>query len=77
MKSKRWIFIAATVVGLVMLESPIILAANTFEPTILGFPFLVSWVIFWWAFCTINFLVAHIYDWGDSKKEPSEPGGDT
>lgn len=60
----RILFIAATVLGLIMMESPIILLANRVEPTILGFPFLLAWVLFWWAFCTLVFLVAHLMNWG-------------
>lgn len=60
----RVFFIAATIFGIIMMESPTILWANRVEPTVLGFPFLLAWVLFWWAFCTAVFLVAHLMNWG-------------
>lgn len=62
--SWRIIFLVAAILGLLMLESPIILLANRIEPMIFGFPFLVAWVLIWWAFCTIIFFVAYKMNWG-------------
>lgn len=70
----RILFIAATVLGLIMLESPIILLANRAEPTVLGFPFLLAWVLFWWAFCTAVFLVAHLMNWGKPRNRAVAEG---
>ncbi|WP_261763958.1 DUF3311 domain-containing protein [Marinococcus halophilus] len=47
-----------------MLESPIILIANRVEPFLLGMPFLVFWVFFWWLLCTCLFFVAYKTNWG-------------
>lgn len=67
-KNKLRIFlIAMPTIGLIMLESPILLLANSIEPVLLGFPFLIVWVLFWWAFCTIMFFIAYKMDWGKSK----------
>lgn len=62
--NKRAVFTALTIIGLIMMESPIILWANKIEPMVLGIPFLLFWVLFWWAFCTVLFLVAYKYNWG-------------
>ena len=66
MKSKKSTVVFHTVVilGLIMLETPIVLLANNIEPMIFGLPFLVFWVLFWWLFCTIIFLIAYIKKWG-------------
>jgi len=63
----RIFFIVVPIIGLLMLESPIILLANSIEPIIFGFPFLVAWVLFWWAFCTIIFFIAYKMNWGKQK----------
>ncbi|MBO1002154.1 DUF3311 domain-containing protein [Pseudogracilibacillus auburnensis] len=62
--NKRILFTILTILGLVMLESPIILWANKIDPMVLGLPFLLFWVLFWWAFCTILFLIAYKFNWG-------------
>ncbi|MBT2600488.1 MULTISPECIES: DUF3311 domain-containing protein [Oceanobacillus] len=51
-----------------MLESPIILAANRVEPMIFGFPFLISWVLFWWLFCCVVLYIAYRTNWGKNKE---------
>ncbi|WP_449354210.1 hypothetical protein ACUL41_13035 [Virgibacillus natechei] len=60
----RIFFHVSTIIGLLMLESPIILLANNIEPMFFGVPFLISWVLFWWAFCTIIFFIAYMKNWG-------------
>lgn len=67
--NKRIIFICLTILGLVMLESPIILLANRIEPMVLGIPFLVFWILIWWLFCTVVFFIAYKANWGNNKKE--------
>lgn len=62
--NKRILFTILTILGLVMLESPIILWANKIDPMVLGLPFLLFWVLFWWTFCTILFLIAYKFNWG-------------
>ncbi|OZT79777.1 DUF3311 domain-containing protein [Marinococcus halophilus] len=57
-------YITATFIVLFMLESPIILIANRVEPFLLGMPFLVFWVFFWWLLCTCLFFVAYKTNWG-------------
>jgi len=64
MSKKTMFFHVATILGLVMLISPVLLFANTIEPTIFGMPFLLAWVLFWWGYCTVVFLLAHFYNWG-------------
>lgn len=61
---KRYVFTTLIILGLIMMESPIILLANRVEPFILGMPFLIFWVLFWWLFCTIVFLIAYRANWG-------------
>lgn len=67
-KNKLGVFFhVATIFGILMAESPIILAANRIEPMIFGIPFLLNWVLFWWLFCTIILLIAYRKNWGKSK----------
>ncbi|SFE58541.1 DUF3311 domain-containing protein [Alteribacillus iranensis] len=65
----RIFLFAASIFGLIMMESPLLLAANRVEPFIFGFPFLVAWILFWWAFCTILFFIAHKMNWGKPKSK--------
>lgn len=56
-----------------MVESPIILAANRIEPTVFGIPFLLVWVLLWWAFCTAVFAIAHLVGWGKPNTADRHP----
>jgi len=67
--NRRIAFTVLIILGLVMMESPIILFVNKVEPTVMGMPFLLFWILFWWAFCTIVFLVAYRMNWGKNKRE--------
>lgn len=64
----RVFLIVMPTLGLIMLESPIVLLANSIEPVLFGLPFLIVWVLFWWAFCTIMFYIAYKTNWGKPKK---------
>lgn len=72
-KNKLGIFFhVVTIIGILMMESPIILLANRIEPKIFGFPFLIAWILFWWFICTLILLIAYQMDWGrinNRKKE--------
>lgn len=60
-------FHIAVIFGLVMLVTPILLLANSVEPVIFGMPFLLTWVLCWWFFCTIILLFAYLNNWGKKK----------
>lgn len=62
--SKRAIYNLLIILGLIMMESPILLLANRIEPIVLGMPFLLFWTLLWWGFCTIVFLIAYQTNWG-------------
>ncbi|MCT1578398.1 DUF3311 domain-containing protein [Oceanobacillus kimchii] len=64
----KYVYHLCTIFGLIMLESPIILAANRVEPMIFGFPFLISWVLFWWLFCCVVLYIAYRTNWGKNKE---------
>ncbi len=60
----RVVLIGLVILGLVMMESPVILWANKVNPMVLGMPFLLFWVLLWWAFCTVVLLIAFKLNWG-------------
>lgn len=55
---------ASMMVCFVMLESPLILIANSIEPMLFGLPFFLVWNLFWWFVLTMTFLVAYLTNWG-------------
>ncbi len=60
----RVVLTGLVVLGLIMMESPVILWANKVNPMVLGMPFLLFWVLLWWAFCTVVLLIAFKLNWG-------------
>ncbi|MGQ9759452.1 MAG: hypothetical protein ACUVQ5_02620 [Candidatus Methanomethylicaceae archaeon] len=37
---------------------PILTVANRIEPTILGMPFLVAWILIWWLIASVVAIIA-------------------
>lgn len=59
--------------GFVMLESPMIMIANTVDPMVMGIPFLFVWNLGWWAFLTGLFLMAYLTNWGSGSTPATQP----
>ncbi|MGQ9652305.1 MAG: hypothetical protein ACUVXJ_19610 [Phycisphaerae bacterium] len=57
------------VICFVVAESPLILWANRIEPMILGLPFLIGWVIIWWAVTIVLYLIGYLTNWGEGSSE--------
>lgn len=70
---KSYIYSILGIFGLFMMEGPVILLANRIDPVIMGMPFLLFWILFWWLFCTVVFFVAYRRNWG--KPESSKNDG--
>lgn len=71
-RKKKLLYILVILVFLV-LETPLIMMANTSEPFVLGMPFFLFWNLLWWFIGTALFLIAYLTNWGSKPmKEESK-----
>ncbi|UCZ51918.1 DUF3311 domain-containing protein [Bacillus shivajii] len=61
---KKIMLYSLIILVFIILETPLILLANTTEPWILGMPFFLFWNLLWWFIGTVLFLLAYLTDWG-------------
>ncbi|GAK04208.1 hypothetical protein JCM19037_2593 [Geomicrobium sp. JCM 19037] len=70
-RQRFWLFFVV-IVGLAMLQSPLLLLVNRVEPMIFGIPFLIFWIFSWWAFLTIFLFIAYKLNWGYKRTASNE-----
>ncbi|MCL7745665.1 DUF3311 domain-containing protein [Halalkalibacter alkaliphilus] len=68
---KKVLLYSLIILVFVVLETPLIMLANTSDPFVFGLPFFLFWNLLWWFIGTALFLIAYLTDWG-SKPIKSE-----
>lgn len=71
-RKKKLLYVLIILVFIV-LETPLIMMANSSEPFVLGMPFFLFWNLLWWFIGTVLFLIAYLTNWGSKPmKEESK-----
>ncbi len=71
-RKKKLLYVLIILVFIV-LETPLIMMANSSEPFVLGMPFFLFWNLLWWLIGTVLFLIAYLTNWGSKPmKEESK-----
>ncbi|KMJ55466.1 DUF3311 domain-containing protein [Alkalihalophilus lindianensis] len=68
--TKKKVLYSLIILSFIVMETPLILLANTTEPFVLGMPFFLFWNLLWWFVLTALFLIGYLINWGS--KESSE-----
>lgn len=61
---KKVILYSLILICFLVMESPLILLANSVQPMVLGIPFFIFWNLLWWFITTVLFLIGYFIDWG-------------
>ncbi|MBM7702743.1 hypothetical protein [Metabacillus iocasae] len=69
---KKVLLYSLIVLCFLIMETPLILFANTSEFVVMGIPFFLFWNLLWWFVTTVLFFIGYITNWGSKVKPGSE-----
>ncbi|ERN51459.1 DUF3311 domain-containing protein [Alkalihalophilus marmarensis] len=69
---KKKILYSLIILCFIVLETPLILLANTTEPFVLGMPFFLFWNLVWWFVLTGLFFIGYMINWGSAESKEAD-----